>query len=121
MAEKDFQRQILKELKKRHNDDFIYKTSDRYVSGIPDILMCINGIFVALELKWQAGTTKKLQLYNLRKIQKSGGYACILRKSKGVYRIEHDSEDFTTRDYVYDTIDELIDELELRWSHFTSQ
>lgn len=50
-------------------------------AGIPDILCCINGKFVALELKSETGKLSELQKYNLEKIQKSGGIGLCVRPS----------------------------------------
>lgn len=50
-------------------------------SGIPDILACINGYFVGIEVKAQNGKPSELQLYNVRKINKSGGFAFVLYPS----------------------------------------
>ena len=35
--------------------------------GIPDILACINGYFVGIEVKAQNGKPSELQLYNIKK------------------------------------------------------
>ena len=50
-------------------------------SGIPDILACINGYFVAIEVKAQTGNPSKLQLYTCNKIRDSGGFAYIVYPS----------------------------------------
>lgn len=50
--------------------------------GIPDILSCVNGYFVAIEVKAQNGKPSELQLYNVRKINQAGGFAFILYPSK---------------------------------------
>lgn len=47
-------------------------------SGIPDLLICCNGSFVAVELKAKSGKPSELQLYNLRKINDAGGFAILL-------------------------------------------
>jgi carbamoylphosphate synthase large subunit len=44
------------------------------IRGIPDILLCLVGNFVALELKVDSNLTE-LQKYNLKKITLAGGYA----------------------------------------------
>jgi Holliday junction resolvase len=49
--------------------------------GVPDILACVNGQFVAIELKTETGRLSKLQEYNLAKIKESGGQALVLRPS----------------------------------------
>lgn len=50
-------------------------------SGIPDILACVNGHFVGIEVKAQNGKPSELQLYNVRKIREAGGFAMILYPS----------------------------------------
>ena len=47
-------------------------------SGIPDILCCINGKFVAIEVKSSIGKMSKLQEYEVEKVQKSKGlFYCV--------------------------------------------
>jgi len=50
--------------------------------GIPDLLCCINGKFVALELKTDKGKPSELQLHHIKKINDANGYARILRPSQ---------------------------------------
>lgn len=47
-------------------------------SGIPDILICINGIFIGCEVKALDGRPSHLQILNLRQIDRSNGYAVLL-------------------------------------------
>lgn len=47
-------------------------------SGIPDLLICCNGFFVGVELKAEDGKPSDLQLWNIRKINASGGVAFVL-------------------------------------------
>ena len=46
--------------------------------GIPDILACVNGYFLAVEVKASNGKPSELQKYHVAKINESGGYAVIL-------------------------------------------
>lgn len=46
--------------------------------GIPDILACVNGHFVAIEVKASNGKPSDLQIYNVTKINEAGGVAVIL-------------------------------------------
>ena len=46
--------------------------------GIPDILACIKGVFVAVELKSPRGKPSALQTLNIDNIRESGGMAYIL-------------------------------------------
>lgn len=47
-------------------------------SGIPDLLCCINGYFVAVEVKGDKGKVSDLQLWNKNKIQDSDGFCVVL-------------------------------------------
>ena len=47
-------------------------------TGIPDILACVNGVFFGIEVKAPRGRPSPLQLYNLKKIDSSGGRAILL-------------------------------------------
>lgn len=58
---------------------WVHKTQEVATRGIPDILACINGMFVALELKaTENDKADPLQLYNLNKIVDSRGFACTV-------------------------------------------
>lgn len=47
-------------------------------SGVPDLLVCCNGYFVGVELKAHDGKPSALQLWNLEKIERAGGFAILL-------------------------------------------
>lgn len=49
--------------------------------GIPDILACINGQFVGIEVKAQNGKPSKLQIHTCKEINNAGGCAFILYPS----------------------------------------
>ena len=48
-------------------------------SGVPDIIVCLKGRFIAIELKREDGSGKasKQQLIECKKITKSGGIAIV--------------------------------------------
>lgn len=46
-------------------------------SGVPDILACINGKCVGIEVKRPGGVVSELQKYNIEKIQAAGGVAFV--------------------------------------------
>ena len=50
-------------------------------TGIPDILACVNGYFVGIEVKAQNGKPSELQTHNVRKIREANGFAVILYPS----------------------------------------
>lgn len=47
-------------------------------AGIPDILICARGKFVAVELKAENGVVSELQAREIEKIKESGGEAVVL-------------------------------------------
>lgn len=47
-------------------------------SGIPDIVGCINGRLIGLEIKSSRGKASELQLYKIDLINKAGGYATVV-------------------------------------------
>lgn len=64
------------------------KTQERTIRGIPDLLMCVNGHFVALELKADDDeAADPLQDWNLSKITRSGGIAVTVTPGNwaGIY------------------------------------
>lgn len=46
--------------------------------GIPDILLCVNGIFISLELKSKNGRPSELQKKNTKMVNESKGIGIIL-------------------------------------------
>lgn len=48
-------------------------------SGIPDLLLCVNGIFISVELKAPNGRPSALQKMNTARINQSGGIGIILK------------------------------------------
>jgi hypothetical protein len=47
-------------------------------SGIPDLIICANGFFIACELKGPTGKPSELQGLNVMRINQSNGIAMIL-------------------------------------------
>jgi hypothetical protein len=57
---------------------WVFKTNERSVCGIPDLIGLINGKFFALELKVGYNKATNLQLYTLNQIIKAGGLAYVV-------------------------------------------
>lgn len=78
-AEKQFENKIKKFLKD-HGYWFVkyWGGSSFTKAGIPDILACIEGYFIGIEVKAEHGRPSDLQIYNLRKITESGGIGFLL-------------------------------------------
>ena len=81
-AEKNFENKVKKYIESKGGYQLKYWAGSQFTkAGIPDLLCCINGYFVAIELKAQNGRPSELQLYQIEKIRKSGGLAFVLYPS----------------------------------------
>lgn len=78
MSEKAFENKI-KAYLKSIGAYFIKTHGDRFSRvGTPDIIACVNGHFVAVEVKAENGRPSELQLHHIEEIKRAGGYATIL-------------------------------------------
>lgn len=78
MTEKQFEKQV-KEFLKSHNIWFTKIWGGGFQkAGIPDIIACVNGHFVAIEIKGPNGKATELQKYNIKKINECNGTGVIL-------------------------------------------
>lgn len=76
--EKNFENKI-KQYLKDHNCYFVKYFANRMTKvGIPDILACVNGHFVGIEVKSSTGKPSELQIYNVKTINECGGFAVIV-------------------------------------------
>ena len=63
---------------------YVVKTIVSNKKGVPDLLVCIRGTFVGIEVKTPKGTATPLQEWNLESIRKAGGYSFIARSVEDV-------------------------------------
>lgn len=78
-AEKNFENRVKKFLKEQGCYFIKYWGGGTYTkSGISDLIVCCNGHFVGIEVKAEKGKPSELQIYNLREIDKAGGYGILL-------------------------------------------
>ena len=56
-------------------------------NGTPDILACVNGYFLAIEVKAPEGKPTELQLAKIAEIRKAGGFAYVVYPS-GWFRLQ---------------------------------
>lgn len=77
--EKNFENKIKKFLKDQDCYFIKYWGGGQFTkSGVPDLLICCNGYFVAVEVKAEDGKPSDLQLWNIEQIKKAGGFAMVL-------------------------------------------
>lgn len=82
MNEKIFENKIKHYIKDVLGGWYIKFFANSYTrSGVPDLLCCINGYFVAIEVKAQNGKPSELQIYEIKKIKKSYGFAAVVYPS----------------------------------------
>lgn len=83
MAEEKLFENKIKRWLKDHGCWFVKYWSDGKFTqnGVPDILACVGGYFVGIEVKASNGRPSELQLHNIRQIRKAGGYAWVVYPS----------------------------------------
>ena len=78
-AEKNFENKIKKHLQEQGCWFIKYWAGVAFTkTGIPDLLICCNGHFVAVEVKALNGVASELQKYNIRKINEACGIGVVL-------------------------------------------
>lgn len=85
MQEKQIQKKIIDYLKSI--GAYVIKTVVTSRSGVPDIIACYRGVFLAFEVKKEDGVVSKLQEYNIQEIKKAGGTCAVVRSLDEVKRI----------------------------------
>lgn len=82
MKEADVQRWITDQLKEHFKDRiYIFKVPQaQYISrrGIPDLIACVDGVFVGIEVKMEHGKLTALQKHEISCINKAGGTALTI-------------------------------------------
>lgn len=79
--EKNFENKVKKYLTSQ-GAWFVKFFANNYTKkGVPDILACVNGYFVGVEVKGDNGKPSELQLLNVNKIRCAGGFAMVLYPS----------------------------------------
>ena len=88
MSETDIVKAILRYLK-TVDQCFCWKEHGGMygTAGIPDIICCYRGRFYGFEVKTETGRSTELQKATIRKINRAGGTAAIVRSVDDVRRI----------------------------------
>lgn len=79
--EKQFENKIKKYLKDKGCYCVKYFGCNYSTSGTPDILACVNGYFVGIEVKAENGKPSALQLSKIKQIREAGGFAYVVYPS----------------------------------------
>ena len=84
-SEKAIQTEIIKYL--RSEMFLVFKLSDHFYSGLPDIYCCRDGVSYWLEVKNESGKLSMLQAYEIKQINEHGVYAGVVRSVEDVKKI----------------------------------
>lgn len=76
-AEKIYENKIKRYLKDRGCYCVKYHGNKFSTSGTPDVLACVNGHFLGIEVKADTGKPSELQLVKIADIRKAGGFAYV--------------------------------------------
>ena len=75
---------VIQFIRKSYPDAWVYKAADRFTSGIPDLIICKEGLFYAIELKAGSNKPTPIQNHVMRKIRDAGGRAAVCRSVEEV-------------------------------------
>lgn len=78
-SESSIQSRFLKNLKKNNPMAFVVKLSDKWVSGLPDCLMILNGKAEFFELKTGKGVVSEIQKQTHEALRRAGASVTIVR------------------------------------------
>ena len=93
MAERDIVAAILRLLRKTPNCFCWKEHGGMYgTAGIPDVIACADGRFVAFEVKTETGKLSRLQEVTLGRIRDAGGKAYVVRSAAEVAAIMKEME-----------------------------
>lgn len=76
--EKSFENKVKRWIKDEGGYYVKYHGDAFSTAGVPDLLACIGGRFVGIEVKADDGEPSELQLWTIRQIRKAGGHAVVL-------------------------------------------
>ena len=79
MKESIYQANLIKELKAQGVLVFKIHGNSYQQTGIPDLVCCYHGLFLAIEVKNERGKLSDIQVYRLKEIQDHGGTAEVCK------------------------------------------
>jgi Holliday junction resolvase len=79
--ESALQRRVQKAIRAHWRGAYVRKihVSEFQSEGMPDLICCIAGYFIAVEVKTDDGTPSRMQLLEREEIRRAGGCALIVR------------------------------------------
>ena len=96
MTEQRLKSIVVRNIKREFPSVWSFKCSDRFISGIPDIIGCLDGRFFAIELKTETGKLSKIQEYVKHLIERSDGAYEVCRSWNEVLKFLIDVLEYQT-------------------------
>ena len=87
LLETRLKNKVVQFIRTHYPSAWVYKASDRFTSGIPDLILCKEGLFYAIELKVGSNKATPIQGYVMRQIVSAGGRAVVCRSVEDVKRL----------------------------------
>jgi len=90
MKENYLQSKVIKWLNNTYKDDIVVYNihgNSFQKKGIPDLLICYKGRFIALELKQENGRLSEIQKYRIQKLINAGAVVEVPRTLKDVQEV----------------------------------
>lgn len=87
MQESQIQTKIIKWIKKTYPDAWVWKISDKWYSGVPDLMVINDTRHIFIEIKQKKGRLTPLQHYTIKAIINAGGEAHVARSVDDVREI----------------------------------
>ncbi len=84
MTEQQFQKKIITRFE--NMGAYVVKTISTNKRGCPDLLICLDGKFIGIEVKVGYNKASKIQLHNLNSIINSGGVAVCIHNNEELER-----------------------------------
>jgi len=79
LSESQIQDRLIKKLRRTNVKVFIVKLSDKWVSGLPDVMMVLNGQAYFYEVKSVKGVVSKIQEVVHRELREAGALVEVVR------------------------------------------
>lgn len=84
--ETSIKEQCVRNMRVEFPDVYCVKISDTFQVGIHDFHLCINGLFVSIEIKSKTGRASAMQKYHQKKILRAGGRSFVGVRSWAEFR-----------------------------------
>ena len=77
LLETKLKNQVIEYLRRAYPTAGVYKSADRFTSGIPDLILCVDGKFFAIELKVGRNEPTPIQKFVIKRIRAAGGRVAV--------------------------------------------